>query len=261
MRGWALGDVPQADAVSLCLLEGLPQAPEDIPMVLGRGEFAGVDSQGVERWSTPSLGFPAGGGVSVRCGGPPICSASTMGSSRAGWVGGGGGVAASFAGRAASRAWPSDIGGGPGRLPGPADRRVSARTVVCAGSGPGSGLGAGRPGDDGSAGRTAGPAGGAWCRWEAGSACAVAGRSPGAAVLGVAGACRFGPSVGLWAWGCTLSEGRVLVVSVGVAARACVGGSSGGVYAGPSAGRSGVPWRGWGSGWACVAAARLAACL
>ena len=38
MRGWALGDVPQADAVSLCFLEGLPQAPEDIRVVLGRGE-------------------------------------------------------------------------------------------------------------------------------------------------------------------------------------------------------------------------------
>ena len=58
MRGWALGDVPQADAVSLCLLEGLPQAPEDIPVVLGRGEVAGVDSQGVERIG--QHGFPCG---------------------------------------------------------------------------------------------------------------------------------------------------------------------------------------------------------
>ena len=49
MRGWALSDVPQADAVSLCLLEGLPQAPEDIQVVLGRGEVAGVDSQEAER--------------------------------------------------------------------------------------------------------------------------------------------------------------------------------------------------------------------
>ena len=48
MRGWALGDVPQADAVVLRFLEGLPQAPEDIRVVLGRGEVAGVDSQGVE---------------------------------------------------------------------------------------------------------------------------------------------------------------------------------------------------------------------
>ena len=55
---WALGDVPQADAVSLCLLEGLPQAPEDIRVVLGRGEVAGVDSQGVERIG--QHGFPCG---------------------------------------------------------------------------------------------------------------------------------------------------------------------------------------------------------
>ena len=128
-----------------------------------------------------------------------------------------------------------------------------------AGSGMGSGLGAGRPGDDGSAGRTVGPANGAWCRWDARSACVVAGRSPGAAVLAVAGAWGSGPSVGSWAWGRTVSEGRVVAVLVGVAACACVGGSSGGAYAGPAVGRSGVPWRGRGSGWACVAAARLAA--
>ena len=47
VRGRALGDVPQADAVSLRLLEGLPQAPEDIRVVLGRREVAGVESQGV----------------------------------------------------------------------------------------------------------------------------------------------------------------------------------------------------------------------
>ena len=58
MRGWALGDVPQADAVSLRSLEGLPQAPEDIRVVLGRGEVAGVDSQGVERIG--QHGFPCG---------------------------------------------------------------------------------------------------------------------------------------------------------------------------------------------------------
>ena len=58
LRGWALGDVPQADAVSLRLLEGLPQAPEDIRVVLGRGEVAGVDSQGVERIG--QHGFPCG---------------------------------------------------------------------------------------------------------------------------------------------------------------------------------------------------------
>ena len=56
MRGWALGDVLQADAVSLCLLEGLPRAPEDIRVVLGRGEVAGSDSQGVERIG--QHGFP-----------------------------------------------------------------------------------------------------------------------------------------------------------------------------------------------------------
>ena len=49
MRGRALGDVPQADAVSLRFLEGPPQAPEDIRVVLGRGEVAGVDSQGLKR--------------------------------------------------------------------------------------------------------------------------------------------------------------------------------------------------------------------
>ena len=58
MRGGAFGDVPQADAVSLCLLEGLPQAPEDIRVVLGRGEVAGADSQGMERIG--QHGFPCG---------------------------------------------------------------------------------------------------------------------------------------------------------------------------------------------------------
>ena len=53
MRGWA-----QADAVSLRLLEGLLQAPEDIRVVLGRGEVAGVDSQGVGRIG--QHGFPCG---------------------------------------------------------------------------------------------------------------------------------------------------------------------------------------------------------
>ena len=57
-RGWAFVDVPQADAVSLHLLEDLPQAPEDIPVVLGRGEVAGVDSQGVEHIG--QHGFPCG---------------------------------------------------------------------------------------------------------------------------------------------------------------------------------------------------------
>ena len=58
MWGWASGDVPQADAVSLCLLEGLPQAPEDIRVVLGRGEVVGVDSQGLE--CIGQHGFPCG---------------------------------------------------------------------------------------------------------------------------------------------------------------------------------------------------------
>ena len=49
------------------------------------------------------------------------------------------------------------------------------------------------------------------------------------------------------------------MVSVAVAVCACVGGPSGGVYAGSAAGRSGVPWCGRGSGWACVAVAWLAA--
>ena len=62
----------------------------------------------------------------------------------------------------------------PGPVPGPAERGASAGTSVCAGSGPGPGSGAGRPGDEGSMGRTAGPAGGAWSRWDAGSACAGA---------------------------------------------------------------------------------------
>ena len=69
----------------------------------------------------------------------------------------------------------------------------------------------------------------------------------------------LGPFWGRGVWGCTVSEGRAAVVSVGVAVCACVGGASGGVYAGSAAGRSGVPWCGRGSGWACVAAAWLAA--
>ena len=58
MPRWALGDVSEADAFSLCLLEGLLQAPEDIRVVLGRGEVAGVDSQAVERIG--QHGFPCG---------------------------------------------------------------------------------------------------------------------------------------------------------------------------------------------------------
>ena len=48
-RGLTWGDVPQASAFSSRLLVGLPQAPEDIRVVLGRGEVAGVDSLGPER--------------------------------------------------------------------------------------------------------------------------------------------------------------------------------------------------------------------
>ena len=218
-------------------------------------------------WPTPPLSFPvwggpaAGGGSSVRCGGHPISSvASTVGSSRCGWAGGAGGVAASPIGRAASRAWPSDTGSGPGGLPGPADHGVSAGTVVCAGSGsgPGPGLGPGRLGDDGSSGRTAGPTGGTWCRWDAGSGPGASRWSLWAVAQGVAGAWGLGLSSGLWAWKCTVPDGRLLVVYVGVAVRVCVGGPLDGAYAGPSVGRSGVPWRGRGSAWAYVAAARLA---
>ena len=48
VRGWALGDVPQADAVSLRLLKGPSQEPEDIWVVLGCGEVAGGTPRG---WS------------------------------------------------------------------------------------------------------------------------------------------------------------------------------------------------------------------
>ena len=65
--------------------------------------------------------------------------------------------------------------------------------------------------------------------------------------------------MGPWVWGCTVSECRAAVVSVRLAVCACMGGPSGGAYAGPAAGRSGVPLCGRGSGWACVAAAWLVA--
>ena len=216
-------------------------------------------------WSAPPPGFPvsgrsvAGGGASVHCGGPPIVSvAPTVGSSRWGWAGGAGGVAASPVGRAVSRVWLFDTGVAPGWFPGLADRGVSAGTLACAGSG--SGFAPGRLRGDVSVGRTAGPAGWSSCRWDAGSACAGACRwSPGADVLSAAGAWRLGLSVGLWASGRTVLKGRVLMVLVGVAVRDCVGGPSGGTCAGPSVGRFGVLWRGRGPGWACVAAAWRAA--
>ena len=103
---------------------------------------------------------------------------------------------------------------------------ASARTVVRAGSGLGSVLGAGEPGDDGSVGRTAGPAGWARFRWDAGSALPGAWRwTPGAVVLRFAGAWGFGLAVVLWASGCTVPEGGVLALSVGVAACACMRGA------------------------------------
>ena len=57
-RGWAWGDVPEASAFSSRLLERLPQALEDIRVVLGCGEVAGVDPLGVER--IRKHGFPCG---------------------------------------------------------------------------------------------------------------------------------------------------------------------------------------------------------
>ena len=146
--------------------------------------------------SAPLPGSPTVVGVAVCCGGPRISSAPTVGSPRCGLVGSAGGAASSSAGCAASRAWPSDTGGGPGRLSGTAGCGVSAGTVVRAGSGPGSGLGAWRPGDDGSAGHAVGSACGAWCSWGADPACVVAGRSPRAAVLDVAGPSGSRPSAG-----------------------------------------------------------------
>ena len=56
--GLAWGDVPEAPAFSLRLLEGLPHFPEDIRVVLGCGEIAGVDSLGLERIG--QHGFPCG---------------------------------------------------------------------------------------------------------------------------------------------------------------------------------------------------------
>ena len=105
-------------------------------------------------------------------------------------------------------------------------RRGGGACRVRAGAEPG----AGQPGDDGSAGRAVGPVGGAWCRWGAGLSCVVAGRS---SAPDVAGAWGIRPSVGPWVWGCTVSEGRAAVVSVGIAVCACVGGPSGGSMLGP----------------------------
>ena len=188
--------------------------------------------------SAPQPGSPICVGVGVRCGGPCISSAPTVDSSRCGWVGDAGGTASSFVGCGAPRVRPSATGGGPRRFPGPAGCGAPARAVVRAGSGPGLGPGAGRPGDDGSAGRAGGPAGGAWRRWGAGPSHVMAGRSR---VPDVARAWGVRPSVGPGVWGCPMPEGRAAVVSVGVAVCACVGGPSGGVRTGSPAGRSGVP--------------------
>ena len=127
--------------------------------------------------SAPPPGSPFGVGVGVRCGGPRISSAPTVGSPRCGWVGSAGGWASSFVGCVAPRAWPSATGGGSGRLSGPAGCGAPTGASVRAGSEPGPGPGAGRPGDDGSAGRAVGPVGGAGCRWGTSPSCVVAGRS------------------------------------------------------------------------------------
>ena len=133
---------------------------------------------------------------------------------------------------------------------------ASAGAAVRGGSGPGPGPGAGRPGDDGSAGRASGPVGGAWSCWGTGPPCVVAGRS---SVPDVAEAWGVRPPMGPWVWGCPASEGRAAVALVGVAVCVRVGRLSVVVYVGSAAGRSGVPWCGRGSGWACVVAGWLAA--
>ena len=138
----------------------------------------------------------------------------------------------------ASGLWGARRGGGACRV------RVGARA------------GGWATGRDGSVGRAVGPVGGAWCRLGASLSCVVAGRS---SAPDVAGAWGMRPSVGPGLWGCTVSEGPAVVVSVGVWVCSCVGGPSGGVYAGSAAGRSSVPRCGRGSGRACVAAAWLAA--
>ena len=263
------------------------------------GRLAGALVRWFSGWPAPRLGISArggpragrsaaGGGASVRCGGPPGYSVgSTVGSSRCGWAGGAGGVAAPPAGCAASRVWGSGAGVGPGwrptwpasacvppvpsaegcgtpvgsSRPGAYVRGESAGTVarVGSGSGSGSGFGAGHLPDGVSVGCTAGPAGGFWCCWDSGSACAGAGGwHPGADVPDVAGACGLGLSVGLWACGRMVPRGpsgRALVASVGVAVHVCVEGAC----VGPSVGRIGGLWCWSGSASACVAAASRAA--
>ena len=114
----------------------------------------------IDGWSAPLPGSPIRVGAGVRCGGPRISSAPTVGSPCCGWVGSAGGSASSFVDCVVPRAWPSATGGGSGRLPGPAGCGAPAGAAVRDGSGPGPGPGAGQPGDDGSAGRAVGPVGG-----------------------------------------------------------------------------------------------------
>ena len=237
-------------------LGSAPGRPAANPSLLPCAASCGVSALCIGGRSVPPPGSPICVGVAVRFWGPCISSAPTVDSSRCGWVGGAGGSASSFVGCNAPRVWPSATGAGSGPLPGPAGCGAPARPVVPAGSGLGLVPGAGRPGDDGSAGRAGGPAGGAWRRWGAGPSHVMARRSP---VPDIAGAWGFWPSVGPGLWGCTVPEVRAAVVSVGVAVCACVAGPSGGVCTGSVARRSGVPRCGRGSGRVCVAAARLAA--
>ena len=148
--------------------------------------------------SAPPPGSPIGVVVGVRCGGPRISSAPTVGSPRCGLVGSADCSASSFVGGVLPRAWPSATGGGSRHLSGPVGCGAPAGAAVRAGSGPGPGLGAGRPGDDGSAGRAVGPVGGAWCRWGTGPSCVLVDRS---SAPDVAGAWGIRPSVGPGVWG------------------------------------------------------------
>ena len=58
MWGWAWGNVPQVPSISRRLLEGILQALQEIPLVLGREELARVDSLGTKRIN--QHGFPCG---------------------------------------------------------------------------------------------------------------------------------------------------------------------------------------------------------
>ena len=83
---------------------------------MSSGRLAGALARWFSSWPAPPLGISAlggpragrsaaGGGASVRCGGPPVSSVvSTVGSSRCGGAGGAGSVAALPAGCTASRA-------------------------------------------------------------------------------------------------------------------------------------------------------------